>query len=82
MNVILDAGCMKSKEETHAYLKEKLGLPEYYGMNLDALHDCLTELTEVEIAFVNTGEAGDYFKKVHKVFLRAEKENDGIRLLS
>lgn len=31
MRVILDAGCMMQKEETHQYLKEKLGFPEYYG---------------------------------------------------
>lgn len=47
---------------------------------LDALNDCLTELTEVEISFVNTGEAGDYFQKVRKVFLRAEKGNAGIHI--
>lgn len=28
----------------HAALAEKLQFPEYYGANLDALHDCLTAL--------------------------------------
>ena len=30
----------------HAYLQAVLALPEYYGANLDALYDCLTEIEE------------------------------------
>ena len=37
MKIYLDRARLKEKEEAHAYLKEKLHLPEYYGNNLDAL---------------------------------------------
>ena len=40
------------KKEGHDYLKEALNLPDYYGKNLDALYDCLTEI-ECEIELVN-----------------------------
>lgn len=80
MKIILDAGCMEEEEETHAYLKEKLALPEYYGNNLDALYDCLTELTDTEIVFMNTDVAGRYFKQVYRVFIRAGKENSELRI--
>lgn len=80
MKVILDAGCMENKEETHEYLKEKLELPGYYGNNLDALYDCLTEMGESEITFINTEAAGAYFKPVCRVCMRAEKENPGLHL--
>ena len=38
---------------THDALAEAFGFPEYYGGNLDALHDCLTEIGE-ETAIVMT----------------------------
>ena len=46
------------KKEWHDYLKEALNLPDYYGKNLDALYDCLTEI-ECEIELVNAGEVDD-----------------------
>ena len=47
---------MVSREETHAYLKETFGFPDYYGKNLDALHDCLTEMGEMEVEIENVAE--------------------------
>ena len=46
MTVHLDGRRMTSRKEAHAYLKEVLALPEYYGNNLDALYDVLTERAE------------------------------------
>ena len=34
------------KESLHAALQHSLSFPNYYGANLDALYDCLTELEE------------------------------------
>ena len=53
MKYILDGKKMVSREETHQYLKETFGFPDYYGKNLDALHDCLTEMGEMEVEFIN-----------------------------
>ena len=44
--IILDIEKMRSLPMLHKYLHTALALPEYYGANLDALYDCLTEIAE------------------------------------
>lgn len=35
---------LKTREALHKYISDKLSFPEYYGNNLDALYDCLSEI--------------------------------------
>ncbi len=44
--IILDIDKMYSIPALHKYLHRALNLPTYYGANLDALYDCLTEMVE------------------------------------
>ena len=44
--ILLDPSRYASSRELHAALKAMLSLPDYYGMNADALHDCLAERRE------------------------------------
>lgn len=49
--ITLDFGGLTSaaaltRREIHEYIAEKMAFPEYYGHNLDALYDCLTDITE------------------------------------
>lgn len=46
MLVVLDGRKMTDKATLHAYLKEQCKFPEYYGNNLDALYDVLTDREE------------------------------------
>ena len=39
--IYLDASAYKTSRDLHAALKTMLSLPDYYGMNADALNDCL-----------------------------------------
>lgn len=79
--ITLDAAMLRERLPAHDYLKEALALPDYYGRNLDALYDCLTELDETEIRFVNLDAAGDsYFSRVLSVFQEAREENPRLHL--
>ena len=50
MAIILDGRAMIDRVSTHNHLVERLELPTYYGRNLDALYDVLTEIgQETEI---------------------------------
>lgn len=44
--ITLDIEKMRNLPMLHKYLHTALALPEYYGANLDALYDCLTEISE------------------------------------
>lgn len=71
--IIIDGRRMTSVETTHEYLARTLRLPEYYGRNLDALYDCLTDLNrDVWIILINgdfmDGSLGEYAGKLRRVF--------------
>lgn len=77
----LDACKMRGKKAAHTYLARMLQFPSYYGRNLDALYDCLTELPATQIQFVNREKAPDYFSKVYRVFLDAAVENKNLTIV-
>ena len=63
----------------HIYLQYKLNLPAYYGKNLDALYDCLTDLAEDTKIIVSAsdacGECAASLPKLLRVFDDAQEEN-------
>ena len=53
--VLLDPEQILSIDDLHRSFAGTLGFPDYYGKNLDALHDCLTDIHgEVGVIAVNT----------------------------
>ena len=54
--IMLDGSQYASPRELHQALKRLLSLPDYYGMNADALNDCLSErLTPVSLWVADPG---------------------------
>ena len=41
--IIIDGAAMTTRDAAHSHLALRLGLPDYYGRNLDALYDLLSE---------------------------------------
>lgn len=70
MKYILDGRKMVSREETHQYLKEVFAFPEHYGANLDALHDCLSELQDAEIELIHADAMLSALGKYGETLLR------------
>lgn len=79
--VFLDTREFTDKEASHAYLKVMLDFPDYYGNNLDALYDCLTDLSSMEIYLENVEDAGSYYPVIKHVMQSAKKDNPDIRIL-
>ena len=57
LTIFIDADRYASAREMHLALKMMLDLPEHYGCNADALHDCLSErATPVNLVVLSQGE--------------------------
>ena len=83
--IILDAAAMTDRAAAHAYLAERLNLPEYYGRNLDALFDLLSTREEearlvVENASALAGNLGPYGRALLGALEDAAAENPGLTL--
>lgn len=59
------------KKDGHDYLMEALDLPDYYGKNLDALYDCLTEIC-CDVTLIYSDEVED---DIIQTFVDASNEN-------
>ena len=82
--IILNGNNLIDRTKAHVYLKETLELPEYYGKNLDALYDCLTEMDEVEVNIELPEEVSQlqpaFLKGVLRVFQEAAEENTNLKV--
>ncbi len=84
--IIIDGKRMTTIEETHRYLERTLRLPPYYGHNLDALYDCLGDLSQnVYIILINgdllDSNLGEFAAKLRKVFTDASNVPFSFRFL-
>ena len=76
--VQLSALTWDTPEKAHDDLAKALSFPEYYGRNLDALHDCLTELADTQLVIEDCAEAGEKMEKwpgFLAVFMDSAAEN-------
>ena len=64
----------------HELLERELSFPEYYGKNLDALYDCLTEVQEdVELEVINLEYLGRKGHVLQQTILDASLRNPRVK---
>ncbi len=74
--ITLDGKYLQRTEEGHLYLMQMLDFPEYYGKNMDALYDLLTEIVEPVAIRIENPDAMD--TKMRRVFQNAALDNEGV----
>jgi len=84
-HVFIDGSSVSSMAEIHAILARELDFPAWYGNNLDALHDCLTELTEETGIYVLHPQAlmstmGPTYVRFFRVLADAAEENPYLQI--
>ena len=80
MTYEIDLSSVYNPDDLHEVIGDTLPLPDYYGGNLDALHDVLTDFFEdTEITFTNVFEASvmmpKYIAALKRMCGDAEEEN-------
>lgn len=84
MRVELDGREMTDRATAHTYLAQQLNFPDYYGRNLDALYDLLTEgsFTQ-EIVFTHVEDMKEQLGIYGNTLLHTlqEAENDNLNLI-
>jgi len=84
MKLIIDGRNFDSRESLHEFISGELRFPDWYGNNLDALYDCLSDVfEETEIEIINREEFHSTFGKYARAFERVIQdvcsENENIK---
>ena len=85
MNVLLDGNAILNREMLHDTLAIGLCLPPWYGRNLDALYDCLTDVREETVVVLRDRATleehlGGYGSRFLRLLEEVSRENPRIRL--
>lgn len=81
----LDGARLCIRKEAMELLGRELALPEWWGRNLDALHDCLTELgrpVRLELYGLEAMESSPFGRRLLRVLKDSAAENPCLELIT
>lgn len=84
-SVVIYGADYDSVEDIHQTLAEALDFPGYYGKNLDALYDVLTDIDQpvsitIDLCDISNDEMLRYLERMIEVISDAVNENENIEL--
>ena len=74
MLILCDFARLGSAEAVYDHLQKELSFPAYFGRNLDALHDCLTDIG-APTRLILTGTEAPVAQRFLPVLRDAAKQN-------
>lgn len=80
-NITLKLDKFSKKEELHSYLKKKMKFLDYYGENLDALFDCLTDISTDTAVDIKYDADNELQRAVLAVFSDAVSQNTHLAII-
>ena len=79
--ITINCAKIATREEFHDILARELNFPGWYGRNLDALHDCLTDLREeTRITFLHFPSLPFPSAGLLNVLRDSESENEKLEI--
>ena len=77
MEAVLDCAEIRTRNDLHDALMTLLPLPEWYGRNLDALHDCLTDPgPEISLRILHENALRDALGSYADAFFQVLRDSD------
>lgn len=82
----IQANAMKTLDQAHTYLAQLMDFPTYYGRNLDALYDMLTEIPQDTQVILPKALGDDHYlgldgTYIIRVFQDAAQNNPKLHLI-
>ncbi len=86
IEVRLDGEEIRDKEQLHRLLAGAFGFPAWYGANLDALYDCLTDISADTRLVISHSDKlaenlGIYKERLFRVLYQASENNPKFTLV-
>lgn len=80
--IVLDGACLREREQAMELLGQTLHFPEWWGRNLDALYDCLTDLGPMRLELQNRSalEETGFGRRLLRVLRDAAAETPWLEL--
>ena len=85
-DITIDCRGFVPRSDLHRAFADALAFPDHYGNNLDALHDCLADISEeTRIRLLNWMDAeqrlGNYARSAKRAILDAATENRNLAVI-